>query len=92
MLRALEEAGWTNYSLFLGQDGLLIGYVEVASLADAQAAMEATEVNARWQEQMSEFFVELDGSRPDTGFTQLTEVFHLEDQLDAIRSDQSEDI
>ena len=29
---------------------------------------------------MAEFFVELDGA-PDTGFLQLTEVFHLEDQL-----------
>jgi L-rhamnose mutarotase len=42
--------------------------------------MAATEVNARWQAEMGEFFVELDGA-PDTGFLQLREVFHLEDQL-----------
>ena len=28
MLQALREAGWHNYSLFLRDDGLLIGYVE----------------------------------------------------------------
>jgi L-rhamnose mutarotase len=28
MLIALKEAGWHNYSLFLGEDGLLVGYVE----------------------------------------------------------------
>ena len=80
MLAALAATGWHNYSLFLRADGLLIGYVETESLAAAQAGMAATSVNARWQAEMSEFFVELDGA-PDTGFLQLTEVFHLEDQL-----------
>ena len=44
--------------------------------------MDATEVNARWQREMAEFFVDLDGARPDTGFRRLAEVFHLEDQLE----------
>jgi L-rhamnose mutarotase len=81
MLAALHETGWHNYSLFLREDGLLIGYVETPDLAAAQAGMAATEVNARWQAEMSEFFVDLDGAAPDTGFVQLQEVFHLEDQL-----------
>jgi L-rhamnose mutarotase len=81
MLAALHENGWHNYSLFLREDGLLIGYVETPDLAAAQAGMAATEVNARWQAEMAEFFVDLDGAAPDTGFVQLTEVFHLEDQL-----------
>lgn len=80
MLRALKASGWNNYSLFVSDDGLLIGYVETPSLADAQAAMAETEVNARWQAEMAEFFVDLDGA-PDEGFLPLTEVFHLEDQL-----------
>lgn len=83
MLRALKNTGWHNYSLFLRPDGLLIGYVETESLADARAGMAATEVNARWQESMAEFFVDLD-LPPDEGFLQLTEVFHLEDQLAAL--------
>jgi L-rhamnose mutarotase len=81
MLRALADSGWHNYSLFLGDDGLLVGYVETPSLDAAQAAMAATEVNARWQAEMAEFFVELGDARPDTGFVRLEEVFHLEDQL-----------
>jgi len=83
MLRALERTRWTNYSLFLREDGLLIGYLETPDLATAQAGMAATEVNARWQSQMGEFFVDLDGA-PDTGFQQLTEVFNLEDQIAAL--------
>ena len=83
MLRALKETGWKNYSLFLRPDGLLIGYVETESVEAAQAGLAATEVNARWQAEMAEFFVDLGEARPDTGFVQLEEVFHLEDQLDA---------
>lgn len=80
MLRALKDTGWHNYSLFLRADGLLIGYFETADLEAARAGMAAREVNARWQAEMSPFFEELSGS-PDEGFLQLTEVFHLEDQL-----------
>ncbi|MDY7542100.1 MULTISPECIES: L-rhamnose mutarotase [unclassified Cryobacterium] len=83
MLLALKSTGWNNYSIFLRDDGLLIGYFETASLAAAQAGMAATEVNARWQAEMGDFFVALDGA-PDTGFLQLTEIFNLEDQLDAL--------
>ncbi|MFJ9393164.1 L-rhamnose mutarotase [Nocardioides sp. NPDC101246] len=81
MLRALAETGWHNYSLFLRPDGLLIGYVETPSIEAAQAGMAATEVNARWQAEMAEFFEDLDGVAPDEGFLRLEEVFHLEDQF-----------
>jgi L-rhamnose mutarotase len=43
--------------------------------------MAATDVNARWQAEMAEFFEELEGLAPDEGFLVLEEVFHLEDQL-----------
>jgi L-rhamnose mutarotase len=39
--------------------------------------MDATDVNARWQAEMSEFFEELDGHAPDAAMLPLTEVFHL---------------
>jgi L-rhamnose mutarotase len=80
MLAALRDTGWRNYSLFLRDDGLLIGYVEADDLAAAQAGMSATAVNARWQTEMAPFFADLEGG-PDEGFLLLEEVFHLEDQL-----------
>ncbi len=83
MLRALAATGWHNYSLFLRDDGQLTGYFETASLADARAEMAATEVNARWQAEMAEFFEDLEGRAPDEGFLVLEEIFHLEDQLTA---------
>ncbi len=66
MLEALHDTGWANYSLFLRPDGLLIGYVESQDLTAAQAAMDDTEVNARWQAEMAEFFDDLDVP-PDQG-------------------------
>ena len=82
MLEALRDTGWRNYSLFLRPDGLLIGYFETDDLAAAQAGMAATAVNARWQAEMGDFFVDLDVP-PDQGFMQLTEIFNLDDQLGA---------
>jgi L-rhamnose mutarotase len=77
MLEALRRAGWHNYSLFLGDDGTLIGYLECEDFPAAQAAMAATEVNARWQAEMAEFFSELDGGPPDEGMHPELEIFHL---------------
>jgi L-rhamnose mutarotase len=79
MLDALAHAGWHNYSLFLRPDGLLIGYFETASLDQALAEMASTDVNARWQAEMSDFFEGLDGRAPDAGFVVLEVFFHLED-------------
>ena len=81
MLRALDESGWHRYSIFARPDGLLIGYVEADDLARAQAAMAATEVNARWQAEMSRYFVGPPGQRPDEGLLLLKEIFNLDDQL-----------
>jgi L-rhamnose mutarotase len=78
MLEALRCAGWRNYSLFLADDGTLIGYLECDDFAAAQQAMAATEVNSRWQAGMAEFFSELDGGPPDEGIHPETEIFHLE--------------
>lgn len=77
MQQALRDAGWNNYSLFLRDDGLLVGYVEADDLAAAQQAMAKTAVNARWQAEMAEFFVESSGRRPDESMQVLREVFHI---------------
>jgi len=78
MLEALSSTGWTNYSLFLKDDGLLVGYFETPSLQAALEGMAQTDVNERWQAEMAEFFESLDGRRPDEAFLTLTEVFHLD--------------
>ena len=87
MLAALRDTGWRRYSLFLRDDGLLVGYVEADDLAAAQAAMARTEVNTRWQSEMAEFFTGIYGRPPDEGFVLLTEVFNLDAQLSSIDAD-----
>jgi L-rhamnose mutarotase len=78
MLAALRDTGWRDYSLFLREDGLLVGYLVTEDFDAALAAMDATEVNARWQAEMAPFF---EGGRPDTQMHVLDEVFNLDDQL-----------
>jgi L-rhamnose mutarotase len=73
MLDALRDAGWGNYSLFLGDGGLLVGYVETEDFDAAQRAMADADVNDRWQREMAGFF----GERADDGLVRLEEVFHL---------------
>jgi L-rhamnose mutarotase len=87
MLRALKSAGWNNYSLFLDDTGLLVGYLETDDFAAAQAAMVDTDVNARWQESMAPFFEALDGARPDESMRALPLIFQLETQLAALPQD-----
>jgi L-rhamnose mutarotase len=77
MLQALRETGWHNYSLFLREDGLLVGYFETPDLGRALSGMAKREVNERWQREMAPFFINLEGRRPDEGFLRLEEVFHL---------------
>ncbi len=89
MLDALRQTGWHNYSLFLRpEDGMVIGYVETDDFEQTAKAMEATDVNTRWQAHMAEFFLppsgavsaatDSAGANPDTIRTELIEYFHLD--------------
>jgi len=83
MLNAIADAGRRNYSLFLREDGMLIGYYETDDDAASAAALAADPRTAAWEAEAAGFFVALPGTRPDQGAPRLTEVFHLEDQLAA---------
>jgi L-rhamnose mutarotase len=78
MREALRQAGWSNYTLFLTDDGLLVGYLETDDYKAALARMAQTSVNARWQAEMQPYFADIGGLRPDEGFLRLPEVFHLD--------------
>jgi L-rhamnose mutarotase len=80
MLRAVADSGRRNYSLFLGDDGLLIGYYETDSVEGSQRLLAADPRTAAWESEMADYFVALDG-RPDQNSVTLTEIFHLEHQL-----------
>jgi L-rhamnose mutarotase len=78
MLRALHQTGWNNYSLFLRDDGLLIGYVETPDFDQALKKMAATEINRKWQTEMAEFFEGVPGRKADEQMEPIPEVFHME--------------
>lgn len=78
MLDALRRNGWHNYSLFMREDGLLLGYFETPeSFQAALAGMAKEEINAKWQDFMAPYFVGLGGAHADESMIELEEVFHL---------------
>jgi L-rhamnose mutarotase len=77
MKKALQDTGWSNYSLFLRPDGLLIGYLETENFDRSRAGMAKLEVNARWQKEMADFFIQQENLLPDRAMAPLEEVFHV---------------
>ena len=74
MRDALSNAGWRRYSLFLRpEDGLVVGYFESDDTAAAMRAMEDSDVNARWQAEMAQYFVQPNGGTSEI----LAQYFHL---------------
>jgi len=79
MIRALQESGWNNYSLFLRPDGLLVGYLETDDFGRALAEMNRRAVNEQWQREMAPYFLSQNGkSRFDQAMVPIEEVFHLD--------------
>ena len=77
MQGALRETGWNNYSLFLRADGLLVGYLETPDFEGARVGMAELAINARWQAEMADFFVQPEDLLPDQAMKPLEEVFHI---------------
>src|SRR5271169_3953961 len=72
MLEALRRTGWQNYSLFMREDGLMVGYFETPeSLQAAQDGMAKEEINAKWQAMMAPYFEALGDLKPDESMVDL---------------------
>ncbi|WP_394770668.1 L-rhamnose mutarotase [Lacisediminihabitans sp.] len=77
MLEEIRLSGRRNYSLFLRQDGLLVGYYEADSDTASADHLASSAVAARWEAEMKPFFVSV-AERADQDAPRLDEVFHLE--------------
>ena len=69
--------GWHNYSLFLNEDGLLVGYFETPDFDAAIEGMQHEPINERWQTLMKPFFASLDSDTADKSMRPLEAVFYL---------------
>jgi L-rhamnose mutarotase len=74
-LALLRKAGWHNFSIFVRDDGLLIGYVETPSFKRALADIATKPVNMKWQKIMAGMFQA--SRRPTDMMKPVEEVFHL---------------
>ena len=76
LLEELSKAGIVNYSIFLRDDGLLVGYFESEDPRESWRRVDGTEANRIWQRKMKPYF-----QTGDTGevlFEWLEQVFRLE--------------
>lgn len=56
MLETMRKAGMKNYSIFLTQDGLLIGYFEAENPEKSLKQVGETKINKRWQDKTAQYF------------------------------------
>lgn len=80
LVRDLNAAGWSNYTLF--RRGLAVhGYAECEpDVATAQAAMAASEANARWQAWFGDVLESTGDDDPVTGLA--PEVWHMKEAVE----------
>lgn len=77
MQEALRNAGWHNYSLFLRDDGTLVGYVETDDFERSRQLMAKTSINALWQASMKDLFVDAEARTADKQMRPLEHIFFL---------------
>ncbi|MDO7880627.1 L-rhamnose mutarotase [Salinibacterium soli] len=75
LVAELDRTGWQDYSLFLRDDGVLVGYLESPDWESAQRDMAAAEVSPRWSVEMDRLVV------PGTVMRWPTLALHLESAL-----------
>jgi L-rhamnose mutarotase len=78
MRAAMNKCGIQNHSLFARPDGLVFIYAEADNLQNSMSALAQTEVNSRWQKEMSKFFVSIDDSTNSAKTEMIPEIFHLD--------------
>ncbi len=78
MLELLKKSGFHNYSLFIREDGLLVGYFETMDWGDTLKTIAASDINTRWQKLTSPFFETGSGDPAAGQLMRLEEVFHNE--------------
>ncbi len=75
MLEAMRDAGIRNYSMYMSQDGMAVGYFESDDVQASLDRLGRTDVNRRWQEHMAEYFES--GGDLQTGGVQWLDPYFL---------------
>ena len=78
MLDAMRNVGIRDYSMFVREDGLLVGVFEAEDPEESLRKLGETEVSRCWQEHMAPFFESGSGDLEKGGPDWLKEYFHME--------------
>ncbi len=79
LVKAINNYGMHNYSIFFKPDGKLFAYLEVdGDFSKTMKEFEKTNVSKRWEQHMDKYFVKEDSSILGPEIEILEEVFHLD--------------
>ena len=79
MLEEMSKSGLRNYSLFIDKkEGAIIGYFESDDPQQSLKTLGETEVNQRWQKNMSKYFQSGSGDMQTGQIEWLEQYFYLE--------------
>jgi len=78
LLDVMHDAGLRNYSMFYRPDGLLVGYLEGEDIQASLARVAASDVSARWEAKMGEFFESGPVDPENSGYEWLAGYFHMD--------------
>lgn len=81
MLEALRDSGYRNYSIFVDDSGLLVGYLETDDFEATLSAMSSADVNAAWGRHVGDMFLPVDDFRPVGSLVPLKHAFDLDAAL-----------
>jgi L-rhamnose mutarotase len=78
LLRAMREVGIRNYSLFLGDDGLVIGYLEAENVEQSLSRLEKTDASRIWEESVARYFESGSGDFGADSMSWPEQIFYMD--------------
>ena len=74
---ATKEVGINNFSRFIKEDGLVVGYFEAENPQESLRKLSQMDINRRWDEHMAEFFDGGSGNMEEGGVEWLKQYYYL---------------
>ena len=77
MKEEINRSGIKNYSMFIGEDGLLVNYFESDDPMKSLEQLAETEISKRWEKKMVEFFENQSGNTEEGDTIDLKQIFYI---------------
>jgi len=77
-VKALKDAGFSNYSIYYKDDGTVFSYLETEDFNKSIEKLFKSDVNKKWQERMEKYFDKTLGAGPGPEIVNLEKIWHMD--------------